>query len=326
MALGEEGIESVEVAANFLLERNPLCNERFLEERMQQRLKRRLRKAAHLPPPVILRGLLGEEDIKAIFDYIDEVRHGVRHALDNLGEENPEEEEDDDGLEPGSDAWLAEQLRLTAKLSAAYAGNADGAEEEVDPADVLPVDEDAALLRPRELIHRPPKQASWVQCSDNHEKLFLHHGGTMRDGVWRTFADVCPGILVKLLETMHASTLAGTVWRHDPACAQQPILNVRCIEFHHYTPGGALADPGHIDVGSMLTLSVQLSEPAQQLGGRFTTTSANGQVNSHELARGDAALFCSECVHNVTTLTQGSRNSLVIELWTEPPNHIDRHK
>ena len=138
MALGEEGIESVEVAADFLLERNPLWNERFLEERMQQRLKRRLRKAAHLPPPVILRGLLGEEDIKAIFDYIDEVRHGVRHALDDLGEENPEED-DDDGPEPGSDAWLAEQMRLTAKLSAAYA------EEEIDPADELPVDEGAGL-------------------------------------------------------------------------------------------------------------------------------------------------------------------------------------
>jgi thiamine pyrophosphokinase len=81
-----------------------------------------------------------------------------------------------------------------------------------------------------------------------------------------------------------------------------------------------------VPVGSTLTLSVQLSEPAQQLGGRFTTTSANGQVNFHELARGDAVLFCSECVHNVTTLTQGCRNSLVIELWTEPPNHIDRHK
>ena len=86
-----------------------------------------------------------------------------------------------------------------------------------------------------------------------------------------------------------------------------------------------LVDAGHIDVGSTLTLSVQLSTPGPPTdGGRFTTTDANGEVQTHELGRGDAVLFCSETMHNVAMLTAGKRNSLVVELWTDPPNRIDR--
>ena len=80
-------------------------------------------------------------------------------------------------------------------------------------------------------------------------------------------------------------------------------------------------------MGSMLTLSVQISPPeAPKHGGRFTTTHVSGVVSTHELRCGDAVLFCSETVHNVSTLTHGTRNSIVIELWTEPPNAFDRHK
>ena len=90
--------------------------------------------------------------------------------------------------------------------------------------------------------------------------------------------------------------------------------------------GGGLPDPGHIDVGSTLTLSLQLSDPVPRRdGGRLTTTDASGVVTTHELDRGDAIIFCSESVHNVQTLTAGTRNSLVIELWTCAENKVDRH-
>ena len=42
---------------------------------------------------------------------------------------------------------------------------------------------------------------------------------------------------------------------------ERPPLFVRCVEFHDYQTGAGLIDPGHIDVGSTITLSVQLSDP-----------------------------------------------------------------
>ena len=39
---------------------------------------------------------------------------------------------------------------------------------------------------------------------------------------------------------------------------------------------------------------------------------------------GDAILFRSEKHHNVTRIKSGIRNSLVIELWLQPPNTFDR--
>lgn len=70
---------------------------------------------------------------------------------------------------------------------------------------------------------------------------------------------------------------------------------------------------------------MQLTSPEpSEHGGRFTTTDSEGVTTVHELERGDAILFCSETVHNVTTLTNGQRNSLVIELWTGAANRRDR--
>ena len=66
------------------------------------------------------------------------------------------------------------------------------------------------------------------------------------------------------------------------------------------TANGGLVDPGHCDVGSTFTLSVQLSEPgAAEEGGRFSTTDSGGVLTMHELARGDAILFASEQVRTM---------------------------
>ena len=93
----------------------------------------------------------------------------------------------------------------------------------------------------------------------------------MHDGKWRSFAEECPLLLVKLLEVMHDSNggqkLADSSFSKEERAGEErdlsrrPPLHIRCIEFHDYKPGGALMDPGHIDVGSTLTLSVQLSHP-----------------------------------------------------------------
>lgn len=50
-----------------------------------------------------------------------------------------------------------------------------------------------------------------------------------------------------------------------------------------------------------------------------------GEVVPHALKQGDAILFRSEKHHNVTTVREGKRQSLVIELWLGPENTFDRN-
>ena len=165
-----------------------------------------------------------------------------------------------------------------------------------------------------------------------HSAIYLHYGGRMGDGEWRRIEDVCPAILERLTaEVRRAASEAGL-------CDAALELNRRCVEYHEYKLGGGLADPGHCDQGSTLTLSVALSHPPE-LGGRFSTArwaggTADGgisggqqQTTEHELARGDGIVFCSEIVHNVTAVagpSDATRESLVVEWWTGPHNTRDR--
>ena len=52
----------------------------------------------------------------------------------------------------------------------------------------------------------------------------------------------------------------------DPNPNPNPSPNpnqVRSAELHYYAAGGSVADPAHRDQGSLLTLSVLLSEPTE---------------------------------------------------------------
>ena len=51
-----------------------------------------------------------------------------------------------------------------------------------------------------------------------------------------------------------------------------------------------------------------------------------GEPVMHELGCGDAVIFHSERVHNVSAVMGGVRHSLVIELWEGPDNRCDRHE
>ena len=153
-----------------------------------------------------------------------------------------------------------------------------------------------------------------VRYGSGHVALFLHHGGA--------FASAHPALLRKMLTTARNCA-------HDAGlCSHAVALNVRCVEMHLYQEGGGLTTSGHYDQGSILTFSVQLSPPGpRESGGRFSTSDASGVESVHELGRGDAILFRSEQVHNVSTLARGAeRNSLVIELWQGRECSIDRFK
>lgn len=137
----------------------------------------------------------------------------------------------------------------------------------------------------------------------NHESLFLHADGY----VWRESAELFARIVARMREQWAAP------------------LSVRCVEYHTYRTGGALLDPDHRDVGSTLTLSALLVDPDDFGGGEFITWDAGSAV-FHDLQCGDAVAFHSERVHNVAAVTEGTRHSLVIELWTGPDNVCDRHR
>ena len=159
-----------------------------------------------------------------------------------------------------------------------------------------------------------------VYYGNGHEANFLHYGFSMPpDNVWRTFPQAHPATWKALLsEVRRRAHEAGL-------CALPEELNVRCIEYHSYEAGGGLTDVGHTDQGSVFTFSVQMSEPGgAERGGRFSTTDHSHRTTEHELQRGDGILFCSDLVHNVSTLQSGTRHSLVAELWKGATNTRDR--
>ena len=143
-----------------------------------------------------------------------------------------------------------------------------------------------------------------------HIKSFLHRGDD--------FCTTQPALSHKIISGMKAQP--GS-W--GPELRDGIDLHVRCIEYHSYREGGGLVAPGHCDNGSVMTLSVMLSKPEQLKGGDFVTFT-DGELVAHALEKGDAILFRSEKHHNVTTVRAGLRQSLVVELWAQPPNLRDR--
>jgi hypothetical protein len=93
---------------------------------------------------------------------------------------------------------------------------------------------------------------------------------------------------------------------------------VRVMEYHEYRAGGQVSDPKHADDGSLVTMSVLLSEPAHDFeGGDFTTLEADEVTVTRypTFRRGDGLVFVSEKWHSVQVVEAGTRCSLVTELW-----------
>ena len=94
--------------------------------------------------------------------------------------------------------------------------------------------------------------------------------------------------------------------------ATSSTLSVRCIELHLYTAGGGLTDPGHNDLGSVLTLSVMLSDPGpSERGGRFTTTDALGNTTAHELI---TEIGAERGAHSAAEPGEGTKQCTALEL------------
>ena len=95
--------------------------------------------------------------------------------------------------------------------------------------------------------------------------------------------------------------------------------NIRVVEYHEYGVGGQVNDPKHTDAGSLVTMSVMLSDASEFTGGNFTTLEEDGSVTGFpDFQRGDGLVFISEKYHSVQMVETGTRRSLVTELWAGP--------
>ena len=155
-----------------------------------------------------------------------------------------------------------------------------------------------------------------LERSTSHVLRYLHKGGQLQTRH--------PQLAAKLVSIMTSAAPAELLAK----CGGGEPLRVRCIELHTYTAGGGLLNPGHRDCGSILTMSVLLSDPARAVGGEFLTWREHGTVPvvHAPLRTGDAVLFHSEKLHNVSTLRCGLRRTLVVELWASSTTNVrDRH-
>ena len=168
-----------------------------------------------------------------------------------------------------------------------------------------------------------------------HETIYLHAG--QADGRGVLFAgDACARLLHRTIEAMRTHD-PRTPGSGCPAGSLARDLTVRCCELHRYGVGGSLMNRDHRDSGSVLTLSVTLSDPRLVEGGLFVTwdgVERNEWTDAdtptvHPLEQGSGILFRSEDLHNVLPVTGGTgpRLSLVIELWAKQQlNNVHRYK
>ena len=83
---------------------------------------------------------------------------------------------------------------------------------------------------------------------------------------------------------------------------------------------GGLHTKRHCDHGSLVTIDILLTDPAQIEGGVLQTLEPDGELLGHAWERGDALVFLSHKYHCVSPLTRGTRQVMVCELWQGTEN------
>lgn len=162
-------------------------------------------------------------------------------------------------------------------------------------------------------IHEDLKSvAHHFAWTDEHVALYMQNNDH-----WFVRTNPVPWSIIRGGMESHPDQEGVPVLADEWIGSDQSMNDVRTVELHHYATGGSLITPGHRDCGSELTISVLLSDPAKVSGGDFVTYSSSEDRApiAHQMGRGDAILFCSEKLHNISTVTRGVRQSLVVELW-----------
>ncbi len=127
-----------------------------------------------------------------------------------------------------------------------------------------------------------------------------------------------PGLFSKLLAVMmEADRMQWQSWK--------PSFNMRVVEYHHYIVGGGLTHKFHFDEGSALTMIVMLSRPEIDFtAGTFKTWEADETWMIHDLMQGDCLVIPSHKFHTVDKVTSGTRNVVVIEVWSGEEGKSDQ--
>lgn len=126
-------------------------------------------------------------------------------------------------------------------------------------------------------------------------------------------ADVPAAILQKLICCMEQADRRD--WKLLPVCGEYAA---RCVEYHEYSDGAGLEEEEHHDRGSYITLDLMLSDSRAFEGGEFCTLEVDGTLQTHAFEQGDALVFVSHKFHCVRPVRAGTREVLIIELWSGP--------
>jgi hypothetical protein len=166
------------------------------------------------------------------------------------------------------------------------------------------------------------------------------------DGAWKEEPELSR-LVRKVVDSTYAMVKSSSQHQSVGKLPLREDVAIRCVELHEVGPGGALPNPQHFDGGSVLTIDVMLSAPADFTGGNFCTpeeaTSFSSPPDASTVAGkkeivhavgdmgeglgpgevliaqrfelGDALAFLSHKRHCVQPVTSGVRRVMVIELW-----------
>jgi len=158
-------------------------------------------------------------------------------------------------------------------------------------------------------------RSGWGQPEGTWRVTFLNTGSSFEALLPELYARIRDAMLE--VDRQHWNVTAGV--EH---------VNFRVAEYHTMkstldgqpTRGG-LHTKRHMDQGSLITIDILLTDPAEIEGGVLQTLEADGTLLSHAWEQGDALVFLSHKYHCVSELKNGTRQVMVCELWqgTENP-------
>ena len=197
-----------------------------------------------------------------------------------------------------ADAQRTQAVRLRGLLSRA------------DIEDVHRVGAALAARRQDSTIDR----SAWGQPEGTWTVTFVNAGGALEAMEPALYAKIRDAALA--VDRAHWNVTAGA--RH---------ANYRVAEYHTMRSalggrptGGGLHTQKHVDQGSLVTIDILLSDPADIEGGVLQTLEADGALLPHAWEQGDALVFLSHKYHCVSRLTRGTRQVMVCELWQGTEN------
>eukprot|EP01134_Creolimax_fragrantissima_P000910 CFRG0910T1 len=128
------------------------------------------------------------------------------------------------------------------------------------------------------------------------------------------FPQVLPGLKERIL--LQAKAISAQQGWNLFDKDSDDMYGVRVAEYHHMGKHGALPDPKHYDLDSLVTVDIMLTTQGVDYdGGCLQTEESDKSIVRPLFEAGDAVVFVSHKPHHVTPVTKGVRHVLVVEIW-----------